>query len=148
MASDALKLTAQIVISHISVSVLKPGQLVEEIQDVYRVLSSLEAGVVPEIMAPKKADEAVEVKKPSIPLKDIVTGKHVVCLECGKKFRTLRAHIKKAHGLTPKEYFKRFSLDPKKYPLVCKEYSDYRRKLAAEKGLAAGMRERRKKAGA
>jgi predicted transcriptional regulator len=63
------------------------------------------------------------VKKPPIPLKDIVTQKHVVCLECGKKMRTLKAHIKKAHGLMPKEYFKRFSLDPKKFPLACKEYS-------------------------
>jgi predicted transcriptional regulator len=148
MASDTLKLTAQIVISHVSVSVLKPDQLVEEIQDVYRVLSSLESGVIPEIMAPKKAEEAVEVKKSSIPLKDIVTAKHVVCLECGKGFKTLKAHIKKAHGLTPKEYYKKFSLDRKKFPLVCKDYSDYRRKLAIDKGLGAGMRERRKKAGA
>jgi predicted transcriptional regulator len=51
--------------------------------------------------------------------------------------RTLRTHIRKAHKLTPKEYFKKFGLDPKKYPLVCKDYSEQRRKLAMERGLGA-----------
>jgi predicted transcriptional regulator len=51
--------------------------------------------------------------------------------------RTLKTHLRKAHNLVPKEYFKRYSLDPKKFPLVCKEYSEQRRKLALEKGLGA-----------
>lgn len=76
-------------------------------------------------------------KKPTVPLKDIVTDKYVICLECGKKMKTLKAHLRKTHNLTPKDYFKKFDLDPKKYPLVCKEYSGQRRKLAREKGPAA-----------
>ena len=80
---------------------------------------SLEGGeVIPETMAPEKTTEAEMVKTPPIPLKDIVKEKYVVCLECGKKMRTLKAHIRKTHGLMPKEYFKRFGLDPKKYPLL------------------------------
>ena len=91
--------------------------------------------------------EAEVVKKPSIPLDEIVKEKYVVCLECGKKMRTLKAHLRKAHQLAPAEYFRRYSLDPKKYPLVCKEYSEQRRKLAKEKGLGErGFR--RKKASA
>ena len=148
MASDALKLTAQIVISHASMSVITPDQLVQEIREVYGVLSSMESGAaIPEIMAPKKAEEAGVLKKPTIPLKDIVTQKHVVCLECGKKMRTLKAHIKKVHGLLPKEYFKKFSLDPKKYPLVCKEYSAKRSQMAKNRGFGKEGG-RRKKAGA
>ena len=68
-------------------------------------------------------------------MKDIVKAKYVVCLECGKKMRTLKAHIRKAHNLMPKEYFQRFSLDPKKYPLVCKEYSEQRSKMAKDRGF-------------
>jgi predicted transcriptional regulator len=75
------------------------------------------------------------VKKPSIPLREIVKDKYVVCLECGKKMKTLKAHIKKAHGLSAKEYFKRFDLDPKKYPLVCKEYSAQRSQMAKDRGF-------------
>jgi predicted transcriptional regulator len=59
--------------------------------------------------------------------------------------RTLKAHLRKAHKLLPVEYFRRYGLDPKKFPLVCKEYSEQRRKLAKEKGL--GERGFRRKAG-
>lgn len=141
MSSDVLKLTAQIVMSHASMSEISPQQLVEEIKDVYNTLASLDGGALTqETMAPEKAEAAGEVGKPPIPLKDIVKEKYVVCLECGKKMRTLKAHIRRAHGLTPKEYFKRFGLDPKKYPLVCKEYSAQRSKMAKDRGFGQGGR--------
>ena len=150
MATEALKLTAQIVISHASMSELTPKELVDEIKSVHSVLSAFETaealleaamgGDAPEM-------EAAVVKKPPIPLDEIVKEKYVVCLECGKKMRTLKAHLRKAHHLAPADYFRRYSLDPKKYPLVCKEYSAQRSKMAKEKGLGAhGFR--RKKASA
>jgi len=138
MASEVLKLTAQIVISHASMSELTPKELVEEIKDLYTLLSSLEGEIAVEAVAsaPEKAKEAkVVVKKPTIPLDEIVKEKYVVCMECGKKMRTLKVHLRKAHKLMPAEYFRRFGLDAKKFPLVCKEYSEQRRKLAKEKGL-------------
>ena len=144
MATEILKLTAQIVLSHASMSELSTQELVDEIKEVYNVLSSLESGVVPEIMAAEMAPEGEVVKTPPIPLNQIVKDKFVVCLECGKKMRTLKAHIRKAHGLVPKEYFKRFGLDPKKYPLVCKEYSAQRSKMAKDRGF--GKEGGRKKA--
>jgi len=63
-------------------------------------------------------------------LKDIVKAKYVVCLECGKQFKTLKAHLRKVHGLTAKEYYQRFALDRKKFPLVCKDYSAARSQMA------------------
>jgi predicted transcriptional regulator len=146
MASEVLKLTAQIVISHASMSELTPKELVDEIKDIYNVLAALEGGeaLLEAAGAPEKGVEVEVVKKPPIPLDEIVKEKHVVCLECGKKMRTLKAHLRKAHHLAPAEYFRRYGLDPKKYPLVCKEYSEQRRKLAKEKGL--GERGFRRKA--
>jgi len=138
MASEALKLTAQIVISHASMSELTPKELVDEIKEVYQLLTSLEVGLlVPEELEAEKRLEAEVVRKPPIPLNEIVKDKYVVCLECGKQMRTLKAHLRKAHKLMPKDYFRRYGLDPKKFPLVCKEYSEQRRKLAKEKGLGA-----------
>lgn len=145
MATEILKLTAEVVISHASMTELSTQELVDEIKEIYGVLSSLEAGVASEIMA-EKAPGAGVVKKPPIPLKDIVTEKFVVCLECGKKCRTLKAHLKKAHGLLPKEYHKLFGLDPKKFPLVCKEYSAKRSQMAKDRGF--GKQGGRKKAAA
>ncbi|MEJ2672751.1 MAG: MucR family transcriptional regulator [Deltaproteobacteria bacterium] len=147
MATEVLKLTAQIVISHASMSELTPKELVDEIKEIYTVLSTLEAGeALSEAAVAEKGAEVEVVKKPPIPLDEIVKEKYVVCLECGKKMRTLKAHLRKAHHLAPAEYFRRYSLDPKKYPLVCKEYSEQRRKLAKEKGL--GERGFRRKASA
>ncbi len=148
MATEALKLTAQIVISHASMSELTPKELVDEIKSIHSVLSALETAealleAAMGVEAPEM--EAEVVKKPSIPLDEIVKDKYVVCLECGKKMRTLKAHLRKSHQLAPADYFRRYSLDPKKYPLVCKEYSAQRSKMAKEKGLGAqGFR--RKKA--
>jgi predicted transcriptional regulator len=145
MASEELKLTAQIVISHASMTELSPQELVEEIKEIYYVLASLDGGTATPEAAVLARGEAEGVKKPSIPLKDIVKEKYVVCLECGKKMRTLKAHLRKAHNLQPKEYFKLYGLDPKKFPLVCKEYSEQRRKLAVEKGLGAQRGKRKPK---
>jgi len=150
MATEALKLMAQIVISHASMSELTPKELVDEIKSIYNVLASLEGreALLEAAEGVIEAEPEVEIlKKPGIPLDEIVKEKYVVCLECGKKMRTLKAHLRKAHHLSPAEYFRRYGLDPKKYPLVCKEYSEQRRKLAKEKGLGAhGFR--RKKASA
>lgn len=135
MSSEILKITAEIVISHASMSELSSEQLVEEIKDVYNVLSALEGGEILEELVSEKAEEAGGVIKPSIPLKDIVKNKYVVCLECGKKLKTLKTHLRKAHGLAPKEYYIRFDLDPKKFPLVCKDYSAARSRMAKERGF-------------
>jgi predicted transcriptional regulator len=132
MSSEILKLTTEIVVAHSSVTELTPEQLVDEIKAVYDVLASLEGEAIVEEPA-----EAGMVKKPTVPLKDIVTAKYVVCLECGKKLKTLKTHLRKTHGLLPKEYYARFGLDPKKFPLVCKDYSEQRSKLAKERGLGA-----------
>jgi predicted transcriptional regulator len=144
MSSEVLKLTSEIVISHASMSELTPEQLVNEIKEVYNVLSSLDGGEGLEESVSEKAEEAGDVQKPSIPLKDIVKNKYVVCLECLKKLKTLKTHLKKAHGLTPKEYYQRFDLDPKKYPLVCKDYSNQRSEMAKSRGF--GQKGGRKKA--
>jgi predicted transcriptional regulator len=144
MSSEVLRMTTEIVVSHASLTELTTEQLVDELKAVYNVLASLEGG---ETLEEPISEEAGGVKKPSIPLKDIVTAKHVVCLECGKKFRTLKRHLVTAHGLKPKEYHARFGLDPKKFPLVCKDYSAARSQMAKDRefGKTGG---RKKKAGA
>jgi predicted transcriptional regulator len=135
MPSEVLKMTSEIVVSHASMTELTPEQLVDEIKAVYNVLSSLEGREILEEPVSEKAEEAGGVKKPSIPLKDVVKAKYVVCLECGKKMKTLKTHLRKAHGLMPKDYYQRFDLDPKKFPLVCKDYSAARSKMAKDRGF-------------
>lgn len=107
MASEVLRLTAQIVMSHASMTELTPAELVEELKEIYIVLSSMAGGEALEAVAPSEEAEAVAggVQKPSIPLREIVKAQYVVCLECGKRMRTLKTHLRKAHNLLPKEYY-------------------------------------------
>lgn len=126
MASEILKLTTEIVVSHASLTELTPEQLVNEINEVYNALAALDSGGTLE-----EPDSATAPP----PAKDIVKAKYVVCLECGKKLKTLKTHLRKAHGLAPKEYYARFGLDPKKYPLVCKDYSATRSQMAKDRGF-------------
>jgi predicted transcriptional regulator len=135
MPSEILKLTTEIVVSHASLTELTPEQLVQEIKDVHAALASLEGGKILGEAVTGSAEETAGVTKPSIPLKDIVKAKYVVCLECGKKLKTLRTHLRKAHGLIPKEYYSKYDLDPKKFPLVCKEYSAKRSEMAKARGF-------------
>ena len=144
MPSDLIKLTADIVSSHVSMTELTPKELVDEIKCIHALLSSFDDGIeAPVALGTATGDAADVVKKPSIPLKDIVKAKYVVCLECGKKLKTLKRHLLKAHGLVPKEYYQRFGLDPKKFPLVCKDYSEQRSQMAKGRGLGNLGREKK-----
>ena len=75
MPSDVLNLTAQIVISHASMSELTPEALVEEIKEVFNALTLLEGGVVAETMALETADEAGVGQKATDPVKRYRQGK-------------------------------------------------------------------------
>lgn len=126
ISSKLLKITAQVVSSHVSKSKISSEELVNEIKTVFYTLALMDNGLLMSevLVAPAKETEMEIVKKPSIPLDEIVKRKYVVCLECGKKLRTLKAHLRKAHHIAPAEYYQRYGLDPKQFPLVCREYSE------------------------
>jgi predicted transcriptional regulator len=137
MASELLKMTAQIVTSHASVNELSSQELVNEIKSIYNTLAVLsgekEASAELEVLT--EATKETAGPKPAVPIEESIQDDYIVCLECGKRFRTLKAHLRRAHTMTPAVYCERFGLDPKKYSLVSRNYSEQRRQLAKEKGL-------------
>ena len=116
MPSEVLRLTAQIVMSHASMTELTPKELVEELKEIYSVLASY-GGALEAAALSEEVEEVTEgVKKSPIPLNQIVRAKYVVCLECGKKLRTLKAHLRKAHQLTAQGLLSALQLGSKKVP--------------------------------
>src|SRR3990172_9231661 len=133
-----LELTTDIVSAHASVNEMGKEELLEELQSVFQKLLSL---------AGSEEGEGAEVSgelKPAVPVNKAFGADKVVCLVCGKGFTTLKKHIAVSHQMTPKEYRKTFGI-PSKTPLVARKYSEAKRKIAQDKGLAAKLAESRKR---
>lgn len=145
MATELLKMTAQIVTSHASINELSSQDLINEIKVVYNTLAVLagEKGVTPELEMLPEATKETTGAKPAVPIEESIQDDFIVCLECGKRFRTLKAHLRRAHAMTPVMYCERFGLDLKKYSLVSRNYSEQRRQLAKEKGLGEFRRSKK-----
>lgn len=71
---------------------------------------------------------------PAVPIKKSVFPDYLVCLEDGKRFRTLRRHLQSVYGLTPDAYREKWGLKPD-YPMVAPGYATQRAALARSIGL-------------
>jgi predicted transcriptional regulator len=81
----------------------------------------------------------IEPLVPAVPIEDSVTPDHVVCLEDGMTFRSLRPHLVSAHGLTPETYRQKWGL-AHDHPIVAPNYSRDRAAVAKKIGLGKGGR--------
>jgi predicted transcriptional regulator len=128
MDETILDLTAQIVSDFVRNNAMPTDQLPALIQAVHRALSTV--GQAPAQSA--KAEPAVDVKKS-------VSGDHLVCLACGKHFRTIKRHLRTEHEMTPEQYRERFGLSHS-YPMVAPDYAKFRSGMAKRIGLGVGGR--------
>ncbi|HEU5361017.1 MAG TPA: MucR family transcriptional regulator [Candidatus Deferrimicrobiaceae bacterium] len=135
-----VELTTEIVSAHASVNEMSRDDLLDEIQAVFQKLNLL-VGVEGEV-----AEVLPGEVKPAIPLNAAFGAEQVFCMECGKGFTTLKKHLAVSHNLTPKDYRKRFNI-PSKTPLVAKNYSEAKKKIAQKLGLAEKLAAGRKKRG-
>ncbi len=135
-----LSLTTDIVSSHASVNELTREDLLDEIQNVFAKLSALAGDdSVPCVPIAEDVGEEGGVKAaPAVPLEAAFAADKVFCMVCGKAMKTLKRHLSTAHGLKPGEYRKQFGI-PTSTPLIAKEYSQARRKMAQDLNLADGL---------
>lgn len=133
-----VELTTEIVSAHASVNEMNREELLDEIQEVFQKLNAL-VGVEGEAAAGVSAEV-----KPAIPLNAAFGAEQVFCMECGKGFTTLKKHLAVSHNLSPKDYRKKFNI-PTKTPLVARNYSEAKKKIAQKLGLAEKLAAGRKK---
>lgn len=72
--------------------------------------------------------------EPAVPVKKSVHAQHLVCLDCGLSFKSLKRHLRVSHALTPEEYRRKWDLD-ESYPMVAPEYAKFRSEQAVALGL-------------
>ena len=119
-----------IVLAYVRNNTLNTNELPELIRSVHAALVSLS----------KPADDEPEPLKPAVPVKKSVFKEHIVCLEDGQKFKSLKRHLRSKYGLSPDEYRQKWGL-PADYPMVAPGYSEKRSKLAKKMGLGRSTKE-------
>jgi predicted transcriptional regulator len=122
---DLVGLSTDIVSAYVSHNAVSPTDLPKLIADVHGALRALHSNEAP---------VAVEELKPAVPIRKSVTADFIICLEDGKKFKSLKRHLRTHYNLSPEEYREKWGL-PSDYPMVAPSYSATRSKLAKDNGL-------------
>jgi predicted transcriptional regulator len=124
-------MTAEIVAAYVENNTVAAGELPGLIQSVHRALSGVSAG-----------PETVEAppKEPAVPVRRSITPDHLVCLEDGRKFKSLKRHLRTKYNMSPEEYRTKWGL-AKDYPMVAPNYAKARSELAKQMGLGQGGRQ-------
>jgi predicted transcriptional regulator len=118
MDRDA-QLTACVVASFVSNHAVPIGELPELIARIYRAFAQL-----------RRADEAGAASKaPAVPIEQSIADDYLVCLEDGRRLKTLKRYIRRHYDLTPQQYRIRWGL-PEDYPMVAPSYARLRSSLA------------------
>ncbi|MCD6582359.1 MAG: MucR family transcriptional regulator [Desulfuromusa sp.] len=129
--ANIMEMAADIIAAHASTTPMTKEELIAELNEVHSVLSALEKGEMVE--ADKDTEGAPVVSRKKAFGKD-----KIYCMICGKGFKTLSRHLKTAHDMTAAEYRKQFDI-PRSQSLASKNYSETRRKMAVERGLADNL---------
>lgn len=127
-----LRPTVEIVASFVSNNAVQSHDLKELIGSVHTALARLGA---------REAEAPVEPPKPAVPVRKSVQTDYIVCLQDGKRFRSLKRHLRSRYGMSPDDYRAYWGL-PADYPMVAPGYARERSQLAKAMGL--GLQRRRK----
>lgn len=124
-------LTAQIVAAYVSRNEVPRGEIGKLVAEVHQALLALNRPLVPTVavkVTPKKS----------------VFPDYIVCLEDGRRFKSLKRHLRVKYNLTPEQYRSKHGL-PSDYPMVAPHYAATRSTLAKSMGLGRGLGRAEKK---
>jgi predicted transcriptional regulator len=127
---NTLEKTTEIVAAFVSKNQTSTADLPALIQAVHRALTGISVA----------APEPEPRKEPAVPIRRSITPDHIVCLEDGKTFKSLKRHLRTKYDLSPEDYRAKWGL-PKDYPMVAPNYAAARSALAKNMGLGKGGRQ-------
>ena len=127
-----IELTAEIVSAYVSNNTVPASEIPSLINQIHAALSRVSG---------KPGDVPAEQLKPAVSVKKSVTPEHIVCLEDGKKFKSLKRHLRTQYNMTPEHYREKWGL-PTDYPMVAPNYAEARSQLAKQMGLGQQRKRR------
>lgn len=122
---ELVTITATIVAAYVSNNEIASSDLPSLIAETHAALSRA---------AGRAVSAEREDAKPKVPVKKSVFPDHIVCLEDGKKFKSLKRHLRTHYNMSPEEYREKWDL-PHDYPMVAPNYAQARSQLAKKMGL-------------
>ena len=129
--SEFVEMTADIVSAYVSNSSVSMADLPALISQVHRALADIASGA--------QAQEAAPPATPAVPVKKSITPDYLICLEDGRKFKSLKRHLRTKYDMSPDQYRAKWGL-AKDYPMVAPNYAAARSNLAKQMGLGQGGR--------
>ncbi len=129
-----IALTAEIVSAYLSNNAVPASDIPALINQVHTALTRVGGGA---------GDAPAEPLKPAVSVKKSITPEFIVCLEDGKKFKSLKRHLRTQYNMTPEQYREKWSLGSD-YPMVAPNYAAARSQLAKQMGLGQQRRRRAK----
>jgi predicted transcriptional regulator len=130
--SSLIALTASIVSAYVSNNSVSASEIPSLISQVHSALTQVAGG---------RGEIIAEPLKPAVPIKRSINSDFIVCLEDGKKFKSLKRHLRTQYGMTPEQYREKWGLSPD-YPMVAPNYAAARSQLAKQMGLGQQRRGR------
>ena len=124
-SGNYIELTAGIVSAYVSNNSVASGDIPGLINQIHAALLRVSTGA---------SDAQPEPLKPAVSIKKSITPDHLVCLEDGKKFKSLKRHLRTQYNMTPEQYRDKWGLAPD-YPMVAPNYAAARSNLAKQMGL-------------
>ncbi len=131
-----IELTANIVSAYVSNNATPAAEIPTLISQIHAALVRVASGRVEPAAPPAPA-------KPAIAIKRSVTAEYLVCLEDGKRFKSLKRHLRTQYKMSPEQYRDKWGLPPD-YPMVAPNYAVARSQLAKKMGLGQQQRRPRK----
>lgn len=128
--SALLEMTADIVSAYVGNNTVSVEAIAPLIASVHATLVQVSTGGV---------DVAPEPQEPAVSVRKSITPDYLICLEDGRKFKSLKRHLRTKYDLSPEEYRAKWGL-PKDYPMVAPNYARARSELAKQMGLGQGGR--------
>jgi predicted transcriptional regulator len=130
--SDYIELTAEIVSAYVSNNTVAATEISLLISQVHSALLRVSNG---------QGETGGEPIKPAIAVKKSITPDYIICLEEGKKFKSLKRHLRTQYNMTPEHYREKWGLPPD-YPMVAPNYAEARSQLAKQMGLGQQRKRR------
>lgn len=122
---ELVELTAQIVAAYVSNNTITSNELPQLINETHAALARATG---------QATEPAGEELRPKVAVKKSVMPDYIICLEDGKKFKSLKRHLRTHYNMTPEEYREKWGL-PHDYPMVAPNYARQRSDLAKKMGL-------------